>query len=186
MSLIGLAAIVTAASAVYGASESAKTGRKTERESRRQRQANSAWYNRRVSENPMQTSENAYALGKMRDMMKERNNAAAGRAAVAGASNESVAATKQVTNNAVADATAQMAAKATARRDAIDQEYRQQDAKLSQQQMALDQQKSANIAKAAGQTASSLGQVAATLATPNSVEQLSNDYYKNTNTNNQK
>jgi len=95
-----------------------------------QKQANQDWYDRRYNEDATQRADAQRILTKTEEMIKNRNRQAAGAQAVMGGTEESVAAAKAANNQALADATSQIAVNAEARKDQIEQTYQQKDAQL--------------------------------------------------------
>lgn len=84
---------------------------------------NQSWYNRRYNEDPTQRVDAQRLLSKLEETLMKRNKAAEGRQAVMGGTAESVAAEKEASSKAMADATSQIAAASEARKDAIEQQY---------------------------------------------------------------
>lgn len=107
-----------------------KRERRRIRELKQQRQENLDWYNRRYNEDATQRADAQAILNNTMQRLRERNQQAAGRQAVMGGTDESVAAEKAAGNEALAKATSDIAAAGDARKDQIEQQYRQQDAAL--------------------------------------------------------
>lgn len=91
--------------------------------------------------------------------MKKRSQAAAGAQAVMGGTEESVAAAKAANNQALADATAQIAVNGERRKDAVEQQYQQRDAQLDDALNNLEVGK----AQAIGQAVQGVAQAAGNL-----------------------
>lgn len=72
------------------------------------------------------------------ESIKNRNRQAAGTQAVMGGTDESTAAAKAANNQALADATAQIAVNGEQRKDQIEQQYLQRDADLQNQLQQLE------------------------------------------------
>ena len=87
-----------------------------------QKQANQDWYDRRYNEDATQRADAQRILTMTEESIKNRNRQAAGAQAVMGGTEESVAATKAANNQALADATSQIAVNAEARKDQIEQQ----------------------------------------------------------------
>ena len=96
-----------------------------------QKQANQDWYDRRYNEDATQRADAQRILTKTEESIKNRNRQAAGAQAVMGGTEESVAAAKAANNQALADATSQIAVNAEARKEQIEQTYQQKDAQIS-------------------------------------------------------
>lgn len=108
---------------------------------REQRQANRDWYDRRYNEDATQRADAQAILTQTAEMIKQRNQASAGAQAVMGGTEESVAAAKEANAKALSDATSQIAVAGEARKDRIEQQYRQQDAAYADRLMELQGQK---------------------------------------------
>lgn len=113
-----------------------------------QKQANQDWYDRRYNEDATQRADAQRILTKTEESIKERNRQAAGTQAVMGGTEESVAAAKAANNQALAEATSQIAVNADARKDQIEQAYREKDAQLQDSLNNIEQQKAQAISSA--------------------------------------
>ena len=151
-----ISAAISAASSIAGGAASAAATRKakaTAEAKERQRQAeNQAWYDRRYNEDPLQRSSAQQLLTKTADTIRQRNRAAAGRAAVTGGTEESVAATKAANAKAIADTASALAANDDARKDKIEdrylnEKYASQD-RLAKSQEQYELNRANNIAQA--------------------------------------
>ena len=89
-SLIGGA--VGAIGSIFGGVKASQAMKKVKANVESQKQANEDWMNRRYNENVTQRADSQRVLTKTREMMLERNRAAAGAQAVMGGTEESVAA----------------------------------------------------------------------------------------------
>ncbi|MBF0924417.1 MAG: hypothetical protein HXK59_09245, partial [Campylobacter concisus] len=74
-----------------------------------QKRENQDWYDRRYNEDSTQRADAQAMLTHTADMIRQRNQQAAGSAAVMGGTDESVAATKEANAKALADTTSQIA-----------------------------------------------------------------------------
>ena len=108
----------------------------------KRKQENQNWYDRRYNEDATQRADAQRILSMTEDAIKRRNRAAAGRAAVMGGTEESVAATKEANAKAQADAAAQIAAAGEARKDKIEQQYLNRKNVLNDKRDGLEGQKS--------------------------------------------
>ena len=133
--------------AIYGGIKKAQAMRQMQRQIEQQKQENTNWYNRRYNEDATQRADAVRALQKVEDSIKNRNRAAAGTQAVMGGTEESVAAAKAANNEALSQTASNIAAQADARKDAIEQQYRQEDSRLQGQLNQLQAQKAQNIAE---------------------------------------
>ena len=131
MGLFGIIAggVLGAAGSIFGGIKASKAMKRVKRNLEEQKRENQALFDRRYNENATQRADAQQAISLMREEMKKRSQAAAGAQAVMGGTEESVAA-KAANNQALADATAQIAANGERRKDAIEQQYQQRDAQL--------------------------------------------------------
>ena len=107
MGLIGSA--IGAAGSIFGGIKASKAMKKAKRNVEAQRQKNQDWYDRRYNEDATQRADAQRILTQTEESIKQRNKQAAGSAAVMGGTDESVAAAKAANNQALADATSQIA-----------------------------------------------------------------------------
>ena len=157
-----LGAAIGAASSLYGAYKSSEAAKEANRKVAEMQRENQNWYDRRYNEDPLQRASAQRVLTRTQEMLRDRNKAAAGRAAVMGGTEESVAAEKARNNEALAEAASRIAAQGDAQKDAIEQQYRATKQGLTQQQIGIEQQRANNIAQAAagvGKAASALGEL---------------------------
>lgn len=146
-------------SAIFGGVSASKAAKEAKRNIEAQRKKNQNWYDRRYNEDATQRADAQAILTQTENNIKQRNRQAAGSAAVIGATNESIAAAKAANNQALADATAQIAAGADARKDNIEATYMQNDNAFAEQLRQIEENRAANIAQAvkgAAETASSI------------------------------
>ncbi len=139
MDVIGSA--IGAAGSIFGGIKASKAMKKAKRNVEAQRQKNQDWYDRRYNEDATQRADAQRILTQTEESIKRRNKQAAGSAAVMGSTDESVAAAKAANNQALADATSQIAADAEARKDNIEATYLQNDNALTEQLNAIEQGK---------------------------------------------
>lgn len=145
-SLIG--AGVGAAASIFGSIKARKAAREANEMLEKQKKDNQAWFDRQYNEDATQRADAQRMLTMTMDRIRQRNRAAAGTAAVMGATPESVAVEKSANAQALADTASQIAAAGAARKDQIENQYLAQKNALTQQQMAVQQQKAGNIAAA--------------------------------------
>lgn len=125
MGFIGSA--IGAVGSIFGGISASKAMKKAKRNIEAQRQKNQDWYDRRYNEDATQRADAQRILTQTEESIKQRNKAAAGSAAVMGGTDESVAAAKAANNQALADATSQIAVNADTRKDNIEATYMQND-----------------------------------------------------------
>lgn len=157
-SLVG--AGLSAVGSIFGGISASKAMNKVKKNLESQKQANQNWYDRRYNEDATQRADAQRILTKTEEMIKNRNRQAAGAQAVMGGTEESVAAAKAANNQALADATSQIAVNADARKDQIEQTYQQKDAQL---QDALNNME-INKAQAIGSAVQGVAQAGAGIA----------------------
>lgn len=118
-------------SSIFGGIAASKAMKKVKSNLEDRQKLNEAWYNRRYNEDATQRADAQRILAKMEESIRDRNRQAAGTQAVMGGTEESVAAAKAANNEALADATSQIAMAGDRRKDAIEQQYLQRDAALN-------------------------------------------------------
>lgn len=136
MGLIGTA--LGAVGSVFGGISASKAMKKAKKNVQEQVQKNQDWYDRRYNEDATQRADAQRILTMTEESIKNRNRQAAGAQAVMGGTEESVAAAKAANNQALADATAQIAANGEQRKDQIEQQYQQRDAELQNQLQQIE------------------------------------------------
>ena len=145
-SLVG--AGLSAVGGVFGGISASKAMKRVKNNLQQQKQANQDWYNRRYNEDATQRADAQRILAKTEESIRNRNRQAAGTQAVMGGTEESVAAAKAANNQALADATSQIAVNAEARKDQIEQTYQQRDAQIDDALNNLEMKKSEAISSA--------------------------------------
>ena len=123
--------------AIFGGISANKQKREQLRALRKQQQENRNWYNRRYNEDATQRADVQRMLSRTNEAIKARNRAAAGKQKVIGGTDASLASTQQVNAAAVGDAVSEVAAKAEARKDNIEAQYRERKADLDAQEDAV-------------------------------------------------
>lgn len=146
MGLIGSA--IGAAGSIFGGISASKAMKRAKENVEAQRQKNQDWYDRRYNEDATQRADAQRILTQTEESIKQRNKQAAGSAAVMGGTDESVAAAKAANNQALADATSQIAANAEARKDNIEATYMAKDNAFVEQLNQLEQGKAQAIGQA--------------------------------------
>lgn len=150
MGLIGsiVGGALSAGGAIFGGISASKAMKKAKKNVEAQRKKNQDWYDRRYNEDATQRADAQRILTQTEESIKQRNRAAAGSAAVMGGTDESVAAAKAANNEALADATSQIAANADARKDNIEATYLQNDNAFVEQLNAIEQGKAQAVSQA--------------------------------------
>ena len=157
-SIIGGA--IGAAGSIFGGISASKAMKKVKSRLQQQQKDNQNWYDQRYNEDATQRADAQRILTQTQEAIKQRNHSAAGSQAVMGGTDESVAATKAANNQALADATSQIAANAERRKDQIEQTYQQRDAQIQNQLNDLE----INKAKATAEAVNGVAQAGAGIA----------------------
>ncbi len=155
MGLIGSALGVGAA--IFGGISASRAAKKAKKGIEAQRKKNQEWYDRRYNEDATQRADAQRMLTDMEERIKNRNRQVAGAQAVMGGTEESVAAAKAANAAAMADATSQIVANGEARKDAIEQQYMQNDAAYQDQLNQIEQNRANAISGAVGGAANAFG-----------------------------
>lgn len=127
-SLVG--AGLSAVGSIFGGISASKAMKKVKKNLQAQKQANQDWYDRRYNEDATQRADAQRILTRTEESIRNRNRQDAGAQAVMGGTEESVAVAKAANNQALADATSQIAVNAEARKDQFERTYQQRDSQL--------------------------------------------------------
>lgn len=155
MGLIGGA--IGAVGSLFGGISASKAMKKIKRNLEAQKQANRDWYDRRYNEDATQRADAQRILTLTEERIKNRNKQASGAQAVMGGTDESVAMAKQANNQALADATAQIAVNGDQRKDAIESQYQSRDASIQSGLNDMERDKAKAISDAVNGVASFAG-----------------------------
>ena len=129
-SLVG--AGLSAVGGIFGGISASKAMKRVKANLQEQKRKNQDWYDRRYNEDATQRADAQRILTRTEESINNRNRQAAGVQAVMGGTDESVAAAKEANNQALAEATSQIAVNAEARKDQIESTYQQRDAQLNE------------------------------------------------------
>ena len=151
------------ASSIAGGIANRKARRKQEQMIAQQQRENQAWYDRKYNEDPTKRADTVRLLTQMQEQIKNRNKAAKGRQAVMGGTEDSTTAVKEANNKTLADTTSQIVAANDARKDNIEQQYRERKNQLQNQQMGMEAEKAADTANAVAGVAGTAANIAATI-----------------------
>lgn len=151
------------ASSIAGGVANRKARRKQEQMIAQQQRENQAWYDRKYNEDPTKRADTVRLLTQMQEQIKNRNKAAKGRQAVIGGTEDSTTAVKEANNKTLADTTSQIVAANDARKDNIEQQYRERKNQLQNQQMGIEAEKAADTANAVAGVAGTAANIAATI-----------------------
>ena len=133
---------------IFGGISASKAMKKVKRNIEGQMKENQNWYDRRYNEDATQRADAQRILTMTNENIRQRNQAAAGSAAVMGSNEESIAAAKPANNQALADATSQIAVNGERRKDQIESQYMQTKQELNDKLNNLEQAKAQNTAQA--------------------------------------
>lgn len=117
---------------IFGGISASKAMKKAKRIVEGEMKDNQNWYDRRYNEDATQRADAQRILTMTNDNIRQRNQQAAGAQAVMGGTDESVAATKAANNQAIADATSQIAVNGERRKDQIESQYMQTKSDLNE------------------------------------------------------
>lgn len=137
--IIGAAA--GAAGGILGGISKNKMLKKQMKMVNEQKKENQNWYDRRYNEDATQRADAQAMLSQTAEAIKQRNQAAAGSAAVMGGTEESVAATKAANAQAMSDATTKIAVAGEQRKDQIENTYNERNNNLNETLRGLQSQK---------------------------------------------
>ena len=151
------------ASSIAGGVANRKARRKQEQMIAKQQRENQAWYDRTYNADPTKRADTVRLLTQMQEQIKNRNKAAKGRQAVMGGTEDSTTAVKEANNKTLADTTSQIVAANDARKDNIEQQYRERKNQLNNQQMGIEAEKTADTANAVAGVAGTAANIAASL-----------------------
>lgn len=151
------------ASSIAGGIANRKARRKQEQMIAQQQRENQAWYDRTYNADPTKRADTVRLLTQMQEQIKNRNKAAKGRQAVMGGTDDSTTAVKEANNKTLADTTSQVVAANDARKDNIEQQYRERKNQLNNQQMGIEAEKAADTANAVAGVAGTAANIAASL-----------------------
>lgn len=151
------------ASSIAGGIANRKARRKQEQMIAQQQKENQAWYDRTYNADPTKRADTVRLLTQMQEQIKNRNKVAKGRQAVMGGTDDSTTAVKEANNKTLADTTSQIVAANDARKDNIEQQYRERKNQLNNQQMGIDAEKAADTANAVAGVAGTAANIAAAI-----------------------
>lgn len=136
--------------AIFGGISASKAAKKARERVEQQKRENEDWYNRRYNEDATQRADAQRLLTLTQETIKNRNKAIAGRSAVMGGDDASVAMEKERNAKALADATSNIVAMGEQRKDDIEEKYLSRKDNLDEQLFNIEQQKAQAIASAVG------------------------------------
>lgn len=159
-----IGAIVGAAaglgSTIFGGIANARNARRQKRALEREKRENENWFNRRYYENATQRADAKRLLTRTEEAIKRRNQETEGTQSVIGGTEENVAAAREQNAEALANAASQIASQADARKDSIEDAYRQQQHNITREENQALSQKNANTAAAVSGSIKTAGNIA--------------------------
>lgn len=159
-----IGAVGQVAGGIAGGKATSRTVRKLREELEKEKQRNADWYNRRYNEDATARADAQDAITRVEEAIRNRNAAAAGRAAVMGGAQDAVIAAQDTGNKALADTASRIAAAGEARKDAVEEAYMSRRDALNAQERELDMRKVDNVAAAAKGLMGAAGSIAAGLS----------------------
>lgn len=146
-----LGAVTSAASSIAGGIKARKAERAYKREMAGLQKKQADWYNQRMNEDYTQRADVQRLLNNSKQEAERQINSAAARSVVSGGTDESVMAAREAANSGLADATGQVAAQASAYKDAVDQQNQTNIANAAKQNMNYYAQQAVNAQQAASE-----------------------------------
>ena len=143
-----IGAVLSAIGSIFGGSAASKAMRNVKKNLNERIDSNRNWYDRRYNEDATQRADAQRILAKTEEIIKNRNRAAAGAAAVNGGTPEAAVAQMAMNNEALADTTSRIAAEGDRRKDTIESQYLGREDALQSELRDAERQKAANIAAA--------------------------------------
>ena len=136
------------AGSIFGGIKASKAMRKYKQQIEQQKQENKSWFDRRYNENATQRADAQALMTNLRDAIRRRSENAAGAQAVAGGTEESVAAQKAADADAMSNAVSNINAMGEARKDQIEQQYQEREDGLNAQLGKVQVVRAQNITNA--------------------------------------
>lgn len=156
--IIGAATAI--GSSIFSGIKSAQAARKKKKQLAREKAENEAWYSRRYNEDATQRADAQRLLRQTQEAIRNRNREAAGTQAVVGGTEESVAATKEANAKAMSDTASAIAAQGEARKEQVEESYRNQDRTINKELGEMESERAQNIADTGAQAISAIGTMA--------------------------
>lgn len=130
---------------IFGGIAGAKSAKRQKEMIEARQQANEDWFNRRYNEDATQRADAQRMLTQTAEAIKNRNKSIAGRSAVMGGDDASIAQDKALNAQAMANATSNIVALGEARKDSIEQQYQTKADTLADALLKVEQDRVANI-----------------------------------------
>jgi len=148
------------ASQLFGGIKSGKANKAAQEALNKQIEENQAIYNNNVNRSFLDTNAAKGALERIRKQYEKANETAESKGVITSASPEAIIAEKTVNNEALNDATSQLAEQATAYQDSQTNQYRQTANQLTGAKIGLEQQKAENAGNLVSNAGNLLGSAA--------------------------
>lgn len=145
---------ISAIGGIFGGMSASKAMRNVKNNLNQQRAENRNWFDRRYNEDATQRADAVAAVTQMQEAIRQRNKAAEGAQAVAGA--------KEANAQAHADAVSRIASDAANRKDSIESQYLSKDEALQSELNDLERTKAQQVSQATDkvtQTAANISQL---------------------------
>lgn len=134
---------------IFGGVQASKAMSKVKKNLEGQMKENQNWYDRNYNTDSTQRADAQHMISMMNENIRQRNSEAAGAAAVGGATEESLAATKAANAQSMGDAMTKIAIAGDRRKDNIEQQYMQTKSSLNSQLNNMEKERAQAIANAA-------------------------------------
>lgn len=145
-------AVAALGSTIYGAIKSKNYNDKMRALTAEEREENKRWYQNQMASDYTQRTDAQAVLTNQRKLFEEANEQARAKNVVAGGTDQAEALRKASANDAMAQTSSDIAAKAAEYKDNVEKSYRQTDMAINQQQAQAYGQQAANTAQATAQT----------------------------------
>ena len=144
-------AVAALGSTIYGAIKSKKYNDKMKALVQQERDDNKRWYESQMASDYTQRTDAQSVLTKQRELFEEANRQARATNVVAGGTDQAEALRKASANDAMAQTSSDIAAKAAQHKDNVEQSYRQTDSAINQEQAQAYGQQASDTAQATSQ-----------------------------------
>lgn len=148
---------------IAGGIMSSVNNRKIKKNIEQQMRENQDWFDRRYNEDATQRADAQRVLTNLNETIRNRNKQIAGTQAVMGGTEESVAAAKAINNDAIADATSNIAVASEARKADIENTYLANKSDLNDQLNQLGREHGKMIQNTVSGVANAAGSIAESL-----------------------
>ena len=146
---IGAAAAI--GSAAYSAIKSSQANRNAQRKLQEEKDQNQRWYDFRSNQDFTSRTDAQAIINQQRELLQEQYRQQRATNAVAGGSEESVAAQKEAANAAMSNTMQGIAADASTYKEGVEDKYQARKAQIAQQEIQREDEKAQQIAQAGAQ-----------------------------------